>query len=67
MLSQEFLDELGYILPLSTISDLISKKDIIMKAEDSIEFRARSAQYPKLEECLYIYLCQKLEKKCFNQ
>jgi len=58
-----FEDELGYKIANSTISDIVKNQDDILAAGDNIEFRQRTAQYPELEDCLFMYLTQLLDRK----
>jgi hypothetical protein len=58
--SEFFKEELGYLLPSSTVSDIIKYKFKEEEDDDEdIKYRNRPALYPQLEDAIIIYYNEK--------
>ena len=62
MLSEYYKEELGYLLPTSTTSEILKNQASIMATHEMVDYRTRTAQYPELEDCLYLYYRQLRDK-----
>ena len=50
-------------IPISTLSDIIRQSSSILNSTlDNGRVRARGAKYPELEECLFVWQCELLNK-----
>ena len=50
-----FSKKFKFVIPKSTMSDIVKNKEKLIKHNSSNKFRERGAMYPQLEEALHIW------------
>ena len=69
-LKQLFEDKFKTVIGRSTISDLLkieNQHKVLEAFENDYKYRYRVSDFPKLEECIYIWLCEQVSKGiCVN-